>query len=607
MKEPMAMKNHQRRSVTRLVAPVALAIMLAACSTTPSIPEVVQITDPATHSAQSYLMRADSSQGELQNDWLIMALKAAVASSDTQQADLLIRRLAKQTLTDTQQAEWQLARAQLAFDQRQYQTALSQLNFPLQWQLATSQWQAYHQLRANSFTALNQAFAANRELVALYRFAQPNQQQELAQQIWHNFNRYSSETLTTLEPKAEEDILDGWLQLAIYMQTLANDLPQLQNTLKHWLAENSAHPAARYTPPEIKDVLALHLAKPKNTALLLPLTGRFAKQAELIRDGFVMAMMNDQQRDPQAALMIVDTNANSVEDIDTLLNEKQIDFVVGPLIRADIETWQAAQAKRPQKIPTLALNIPDTLATSSDYCYVTLSPEQEVAQAAKHLFTQGFQYPLILAPQGNYGDRVVEAFNQEWQKHSSHPVAVSLFNDRRQLQRNINQVFGLQASQQNIAQMNNLLGMNLQSQPRSRRDIDAVYIATGIAELTLIKPFIEVAINPDTRPPKLFSNSNSHSSGRQFEDLTGITFSDIPLLLETESSLAREVAQLWPRASNADQRLKALGMDAYQLMLELPLMKVIEAHTIVGQTGLLSIDERCVVQQEMSWAEHGAL
>lgn len=603
----MAMKNHQRCSVTRLLTPVALAIMLAACSTTPSVPTTVQITDKPQLSAQTYLMRADSSQGSLQNDWLIMALKAAVADNDSAQAELLIRRISKQTLSETQQAEWQLARAQLSFNQQQYQTVLSRLSFPTDWRLDPRQWQKYYQLRADSLLALERAFDANRELVGLYEHSTPDQQSMIAQQIWQNFDGYSSSTITTLSTGADEEILDGWLQLAIYVKTLGSDLPQLKNTLEKWLKENASHPAARYTPQTISDILALDLVQPTHTALLLPLSGRFAKQAELIRDGFIMAMMNDPLRDPNATLTILDTNTESLENVDAILAEKQVDFVVGPLIKSDIEKLQAFQKKRGQAIPTLALNIPDKIEPSSTTCYLTLSPEQEVAQAAKYLFSQGYRYPLILAPQGSYGDRVVEAFNQEWRQYSTNKVAVNLFGDKRQLQRNINNVFGLQASQQNIAQMNSLLGISLESQPRSRRDIDAVYIAAGIADLTLIKPFIEVAINPDTRPPKLFSNSNSNSGGRQFEDLTGITYSDIPLLIESANPVATQAAELWPRTSNADRRLQALGMDAYQLMLELPQMKAVKGYTISGQTGVLGIDQNCIVQREISWAEHGAL
>lgn len=50
-----------------------------------------------------------------------------------------------------------------------------------------------------------------------------------------------------------------------------------------------------------------------------------------------MAMMNDEDRDPNATLTIMDTNAETLESVDATLTEKNIDFVVGPLIKGNIE------------------------------------------------------------------------------------------------------------------------------------------------------------------------------------------------------------------------------------------------------------------------------
>ncbi|ATC58992.1 penicillin-binding protein activator [Vibrio anguillarum] len=600
------MKNHPRLSVPRLFTPVALAMALAACSSSPSTPTSVDITQDPTKSAQTYLMQADSSQGSLQNDWLIMALKAAINENKSEQAQLLIMRLAKQSLSEAQQAEWQMAKAQLLSNAEQFSQALSQLNFQAWWKLSPETWAQYHQMRADIFTALSRPFDSSRELIALSTYVDDAEQEAIADQIWLNFNHYSEREITQLNPEPNENVLDGWLQLAVYMKTLNSNIPQLKNTLEKWLAENSNHPEALYTPKAIQDILALEIIKPTNTALLLPLSGKFATQAQLIRDGFIMAMMNDRNRDLNATLTVIDTNAEDAALIDKQLIEKNIDFIVGPLIKENIENLHKLQQARLASIPTLALNIPDQIEDHPNTCYLALSPEQEVEQAAKYLFSQGYQYPLILAPQGNYGQRVVEAFNAEWQKYSKNKVSVNLFGDKRQLQRNINSVFGLQDSQQNIAQMDALMGIDLQSLPRSRRDIDSVYIVANSAELTLIKPFIEVAINPDTKPPKLFSNSRSNSGNTQYEDLSGVTYSDIPLLIHPNSMLDNEMNQLWPKNSNSERRLQALGMDAYQLMIELPQMKVVEGYSIDGKTGTLSIDEQCVVQREISWAVHGA-
>ena len=603
----MAMMNHKRLSVPRLLTPIALAITLAACSSSPQAPISVDITLDPSQSTQNYMMQADSSQGSLQNDWLIMALKAAIQSGSTDQATLLIKRLAKQQLSEIQQAEWQLSRAQLLFNNDQPEEAYKQLNFQAWWKLPSEQWKDYYSLRSDILEVMSQYFAASRELVLLSDYVETTEQELIANRIWQNLSAYSQYEITELETNKNEEVLDGWLQLAIYMKTLNSNVPQLKNTLEHWLEENSNHPAALYTPIEISDILKLDISKPTSTALLLPLTGKFGKQAQLVRDGFIFAMMNDAEREQDATLTVLDTNTQSAEAIKAKLIEDNVDFIVGPLIKGNITKLQQAQAGKVDAIPALALNIPNEIVDGTNMCYLALSPEQEVAQAAKHLFTQGYKYPLILAPKGRLGDRVKEAFEQEWQKYSSNEVAMSSFADKRQLQRNINQVFGLQESQQRIAQMDALLNLQIETEPRSRRDIDSVYIVAKNSELTLIKPFIEVAINPDAKQPALFSNSRSNSGDKQYEDLTGVIYSDIPLLIEEQSAVNNQLNELWPNNSHAKKRLQALGMDAYSLMEALPQMKVIDGYSISGETGVLTIDNQCIIQRQISWAEHGAI
>nr|ACI97460.1 putative lipoprotein VA0449 [Vibrio alginolyticus] len=603
------MINHKRLSVPRILTPVALAITLAACSSGPRQPDGVDVTLEPTQSVQNYMIQADSTEGSLQNDWLIMATKAAIQANQFDQAEMLIKRLARQQLTEVQQAEWQLARATIQQKQGNYSQLLQLLNFKPWWKLPNEQWKDYYLMRADAYQGLNQAFEANRQLVAFGQYASSAEQREISSRIWMNFGSYSEYELTSLETEPNEDVLDGWLQLAIYAKTLSGNLSQLKNTLERWLNENPSHPAAIYTPEEIQNILSLDIVKPNNTALLLPLTGKFSPQAQLIRDGFVFAMMNDRNRDPSATLTVIDTNAYNADQIKQRLINENIDFIVGPLEKENVELLHTTMdgSENGPTIPALALNIPEDVQPDSNICYLALSPEQEAAQAAKHLFSEGYNFPLILAPKGSFGERVTEAFNKEWRKYSSNKVAASYFGDKRQLQKDINEVFGLQESKQRIAQMQSLMRIKLETQPRSRRDVDAVYIVARSTELTLIKPFIEVAINPDAKAPQIFSSSRSNSGGATYEDLTGIIYSDIPLLIDPDPSVTAEMNELWSEQSNMEKRLKALGMDAYKLIGELPQMKVVPGYSVGGQTGILSIDNNCVVQRELSWAERGAL
>ncbi|MFA0440547.1 penicillin-binding protein activator [Vibrio sp. 10N.286.49.B1] len=601
----MAMMNRKRNSVTRLLTPIALALSIAACSTQPSAPSSVDITMAPTSSSEVYLMRADSDQGGFANEWLILAFKASIQEGNYDQAQRLSNRLAKQNLTTIQQAEWQLARAELNLAQGNAQDAYLQLNLPAEWPLLQQQWMHYHQLRGQSLEQMGNYIESSREYVAMASFAPREQQEAINAKIWHNLNQYSGEQLSQLEIKPEEEILDGWVQLASYMKALSTSLPQLQNTLKNWLAENNNHPAAVYTPQSIYDILNLEISTPHSTALLLPLTGKYAKQAQLVRDGFMMATMDDTQRDPEAIFTVIDTHETTASDIKARLIANNVDFIVGPLIKENVEKLQQAQLSAEKPIPALALNIPTTIEPTQAMCYLTLSPEQEVTQAAKHLSQENYAYPLILAPKSSLGNRVVKAFEEEWAKLSPNNIAVAQYSSRAQLQKTINNVFGLQESQQRIAQMEALTGMKLENQPRSRRDIDSVYIVANGADLTLIKPFIEVAINPDASQPKLFADSHSNSSKRQYEDLTGVVYSDIPMLIEEDEQLEAQITKFWPKSSNAEKRLQALGMDAYALTKELPQLKAVEGYSVDGQTGTLTIDSNCVVQRQIAWGVHG--
>ncbi|GAD80672.1 penicillin-binding protein activator [Vibrio ezurae] len=604
----MAQKNRSGYSVSRILTPIALSVLLAACSSAPSDPEVAQqsnILNQPTQTSEYYLIKADSSDGEEQIDWLILSLKAAVSENNTGLANRIIQRLAQQNMSEPQQAEWQLARAQLLLNNNQPTDAIKQLNFRNEWRLDKSQWQHYYKLRSDIYQALYQPLNAAREQVMLADFLTEEQQQQNVDQIWALMNSVSADELKTMPITETETELLGWRELAMFNQTYSHNLPKLKKAFQDWIDTNVHHPAALYTPQEIKDILALEIVQPNKTALILPLSGKFAKQASIIRDGFVFAMMHDKARLPDAQYVIIDSNKNNPSQIQQQLEAQDVDFIVGPLMRNTIEELQEIQQNSTSPIPMLALNFPKDILEGTDFCYITLSPEQEAEEAARHLAETGAKYPLIIAPSGSYGRRMADAFKAEWKKNNDTKSAASYFSSKNQLQRAVNSVFGLQASQRRIAQMNHLMKMEMESEERSRRDIDAVYIVAGDAELNLIKPFINVAINPEATPPKLYANSLSNTGiKRPSQNLSGVIYSDIPMLAEPNEALDAEMQSVWSKSNNPQKRLHALGMDAYSLINALPNMKVSPSHSIKGQTGILSIDEQCVVQRQLSWAEY---
>ncbi|MCV5640585.1 penicillin-binding protein activator, partial [Escherichia coli] len=75
---------------------------------------------------------------------MIMATKAAIQANQFDQAEMLIKRLARQQLTEVQQAEWQLARATIQQKQGNYAQLLQLLNFKPWWKLPNEQWKDYY-------------------------------------------------------------------------------------------------------------------------------------------------------------------------------------------------------------------------------------------------------------------------------------------------------------------------------------------------------------------------------------------------------------------------------------------------------------------------------
>ncbi|WP_181964058.1 penicillin-binding protein activator, partial [Klebsiella pneumoniae] len=71
-------------------------------------------------------------------------------------------------------------------------------------------------------------------------------------------------------------------------------------------------------------------------------------------------------------------------------------------------------------------------------CYFALSPEDEARDAARHIRDQGKQAPLVLIPRSSLGDRVANAFAQEWQKLGGGTVLQQKFGSTSELRAGVN-------------------------------------------------------------------------------------------------------------------------------------------------------------------------
>ncbi|OOF26066.1 hypothetical protein BZJ19_05890 [Salinivibrio proteolyticus] len=596
--------TQKRQSVTRLVTPVALALALAACSSPTTGPTARHaISQPAKENSTFYLLQAETSEGNQQNDWFLLAIKALINEQQFNQADVLLQRLERRPLTADQQIEWTLTRARFLAETGKLPQADEALTLNPSWQLSAEQRARFYRQKATIARQQSNAFAAvtNQRLAAGY--LEGSEARQAWNTLWQDLQQLNQREVERIE-SSDDDILAGWVRLLDIARRYSRDPAQMQTALNDYLSQHPAHPANRYLPDNLADIQSLTITQPTRVGVMLPLSDKFAEQGDAIRDGFVEAMLDDKS-EQKPTVFFYDTNALDMQALEQRMQDDRLDFVVGPLQKHMVAAVSEAIAGQ---VPLLALNQPNDDSFTPGVCYFTLSPEQEAAQAADHLYNQGYQFPMVLYPDSTFGRRMSEAFSTRWQALTDTQAEQAAFGDRSGMQARIQSIFGLDGSQRRIQQMKQLTDLPLLSQPRSRRDIDAVYMVAGAADLTLLKPFIEVAINPDVVPPKLYasSRSNNRADGMgQLGELQGIEFSDVPLLVSPDSEAHQQHARRHPAQSNNTARLHALGVDAYALLTGLPQMQALPGYQVNGQTGQLSLGDNCVINRKMQWARFG--
>ena len=107
-----------------------------------------------------------------------------------------------------------------------------------------------------------------------------------------------------------------------------------------------------------------------------------------------------------------------------------------------------------------------------------------------------------------------------------------------------------------------ITALPLETEQRSRRDIDAIYIISKRDKLLMLKPFIDVATSPFAAAIPLYASSRSHLRDNQNKELSKLVFSDSPFLLSAKNKTLQEIQQAWTKQSFAMLRLFALGFDS---------------------------------------------
>ena len=338
---------------------------------------------------------------------------------------------------------------------------------------------------------------------------------------------------------------------------------------------------------------------PQQIAVLLPMSGRQQQAALAVRDGLLAAYFQaDDAARPQ--MRFYDLNqAGTVATYQQAISDGA-DFVVGPLLKEEVEELAEAGISA----PTLTLNfLPEESSRSVGFYQFSLSPEDEARQIAQRAAALGQLRALVLAPDNDWGERLLNSFNEELRSLGGQILDFQLYDPRDpDYSSTIERLLLIDESRARHDRLKANLGIKLGYEPRRRADIDIIFMAARARNGKLIRPQLRFHYAGDV--PTYSTSAIYEEGSRNNSDLNGIMFPDVPWVIAPDG-LSVEVRQTldkyWPDQAERRSRLYALGFDAYRLI---PIVNSgIESIEIEGMTGTLYFDNRNRVLRRLRWAK----
>ncbi|MFN3398321.1 MAG: penicillin-binding protein activator [Sulfurimicrobium sp.] len=327
-------------------------------------------------------------------------------------------------------------------------------------------------------------------------------------------------------------------------------------------------PLARTAPPEVVSPPrqdAPDMANNAHIALLLPLDSpAFGRAAEAVKQGF-MAAATIQAGDLPIKVYPSGDRPDDIVAAYRQATQAGARIVVGPLTKNGVS---ALAASKQVSVPTLALNLPDSLGDLPPRLYfLSLAADIEARQIAQAAFGEGRRTAIVVASGNSLAKRMQLAFTEEWLQLGGKLVAQLGFNGTNP----------------------NAIRDAWQSHPA-----DMLFLAMDGGEARLLRPYLDIDI-PMYATSQIYAGKNTPE---KYYDLNGIRFIDMPWLLQPDHLTVMVYPR--PRESfSADlERLYALGIDAWRLALLLQASPTGAPLTLDGVTGRLSLNDAHQVERE---------
>ncbi|WP_295623293.1 penicillin-binding protein activator [uncultured Nitrosomonas sp.] len=289
-------------------------------------------------------------------------------------------------------------------------------------------------------------------------------------------------------------------------------------------------------------------------ALLLPLeSASFGEAANMVKEGFVAAT---QRGEPLPA--IIRLYSTTDDPLDILIAYHQAlsagaIFIVGPLTRDGVS---AVASSHFSNVPTLALNTADSNTNLPPKLYFFgLQMESEANQLAELALSSGRSHAIIIGDDSPLSRRLQNAFTLRWQSEIDKTTESFLYADNPTV---------LQQFRNLTAGSNHL-----------------VFLALDLEKSRLLRSYLDPEV-PVYATSQIFSGTDNFLLNN---DLNDIQFLDMPWLLQPDHPAVMAYRHVSTAKSIEMERLYALGIDAFRLLVNLMLPQPVDVISIDGVTG----------------------
>jgi len=440
--------------------PVLLAaLFFAGCGTQTPDQSTAHMQGEAKADSGFYLHQMGQSRDDSKTNWQLLAIRALLGEGKRERAITLYGEL-PQNLTDAQRREASLLEAQIKVAQQDYQGAIALLDKISPADLNDEQKARYWQAKIDASQG-RPSLELLRALIAQEPLLQGPSKQKNIDATWQALSQMSADQAKALVINADENTLQGWLDLQRVWFDNRNDPKMLQAGVKDWQTRYPQNPGAKMLPTQLANLQNYKPASADKIALLLPLNGQAAVFGRAIQQGFEaaknagtspvavqsptpaqadsaaqpansaqtpptdgvaspaaapvddLAAQPDAQEsaqptqqpvdaqpvaaapaNPAAEIKVYDTSSQSITQILAQAQQDGAILVVGPLLKESVD----GVLKSGTPLNVLALNQPETVQNRPNVCYFALSPEDEAADAAAHIWQEGKRAPLLLVP-----------------------------------------------------------------------------------------------------------------------------------------------------------------------------------------------------------------